>query len=131
MSTPNLNVLLTTVISTYDNLAPNTPLLSNINPGSLPFGAVARFQDDYLQALVGATNVPLPAPTSYVVWVQNKASSGVVGVTVTFLTIGAQQCFLGPGDVYLWFDAAKSSGFTALSLTGIGGTIPCQVYVAG
>lgn len=131
MSTPNLNVLLTASIATYDNQVANTPLLSNVNPGSLPFGAAASFRDDYLQALVGATVVPLPAPTSYLVWVRNRATSGVVGVTVTFLVIGPQQCFLGPGDVYLWFDAAKSSGFTALSLTGVGGTIPCEVYVAG
>lgn len=133
MSTSNLNVLLSASIATYDNLAPNTPLLSNINPGSLPFGAAASFRDDYLLASAGATSIPLPAATSYVVWVRNRDAANTVGVSVTFLVIGVQQVFLGPGgnDVFLYYNASKTSGFTALALTGIGGNALCEVYVAG
>lgn len=131
MSTPNLNVLLNASIATYDNLAPNTPLLSNVNPGSLPFGAAASFRDDYLLALTGSTSIPLPAATSYVVWVRNRDAANTVGVSVTFLVVGVQQVFIGPGDVFLYFNASKTSGFTALALTALVGNAVCEVYVAG
>lgn len=131
MSTPNINVLLTSTIASYDNLVANTPLLSFINPGSLPFGAVAEFSNEYFQALVGGSVVSLPVSPSFVVGVRNRHTTASLGITTTFVTIGVQQCFIGPGDVYLWYNASKSSGLTALSLTGILSTVPCEVYVAG
>jgi hypothetical protein len=131
MSTPNVNVLLTSTIAGYDNLAANTPLLSMINPGSLTFGALATFYNEYFQALSTGSALNLPAPTSYVAWVRNRHASANLGISVTFLVIGVQQCFIGPGDVYFWFNASKTSGYTALSLTGIAGTVPCEVYLAG
>lgn len=131
MSTPNINVLLTSTIASYDNLVANTPLLSFINPGSLPFNAAGEFSNEYFQALVGGSAVSLPATTSYVVFVRNRHATANLGITSTFLVLGPQQCFIGPGDFYLWFNASKTSGITALSLTGIGSTVPCEVYVAG
>jgi len=131
VSTPNLNVLLSASIATYDNQVANTPLLSNVNPGSLPFGAAASFRDDYLPAPVGGIALGLPTSPAYVVWVRNRHATASLGITLTFLVIGVQQVFIGPGDPFLWYNASKSSGLTALSLTGILATVPCEVYLAG
>lgn len=132
MSTPNINVLLTSTIASYDNLVPNTPVLSRINPGSLPFGAAATYVDEYFQAaLLGANPVNLPTSPCFVVWVRNRDATHNVGITITYVTIGVSQCFIGPGDVFLYYNANKNFGFTALALTGLLGTCLCEVFLAG
>lgn len=126
MSTPNLNVLLTSVLASYDNLAPNTPLLANINPGALPFGAAAYFYNEYFSAN-GAVNLPLP--TCFVLWVRNKDAANSITIGPTFQIFGAQLCTIGPGDVYLYFNASKTSGFTGLTFSN--GPALCEIYIAG
>lgn len=128
MSTPNINVLLTAALASYDNLAPNTPLLANINPGSLPFNATAYFYNEYFQT---AGAVALPLATCYVLWVRNRDTVNPLTIGPTFAVFGLQQTTIGVGDVFLYFNASKSSGFTALNLSSALGTALCEVYVAG
>lgn len=126
MPTPNVNILLTPTLSSYDNLVANTPLLAMLNPGSLPFGASAYFYNEYFQAN-GAIN--LPVPTCYVLWVRNRDAAANITIAPAFTLFGVQQTTIGPGDLYVFFNVSKVNGFTGLTLSG--GPALCEVYIAG
>lgn len=129
MSTPNLNVLLTAALASYDNLAPNTPLLANINPGSLPFNATAYFYNEYFKT---SGTVQIPLPTCYVLWVRNRDASASITVAPTFSIFGPQLVVIGPGDLFLYFNASKTTGYIGLTLSvQAGGSALCELYMAG
>jgi len=128
MSTPNINLLLTSTLYSYDNLAPNTPVLVPLNPGSLPFGATAQFYNEYFKT---AGAVSLPLATCYVLWVRNRDAANPIIITPTYTIGGAVGSQIGIGDVFLFYGASKNNGFTALTLAGVGGSATCELYVAG
>lgn len=136
MSTPNLNVLLSASLATYDNTQANTPLLAKLSAGNPTFGATTDFYNEFLQATVGGVTPSLPAATCYVCWIRNRStvtSPIYVQVGITFVSPGNASIFtLGPGDLFVYDAASKlTGGYTALTLTGLSSTCPVEVYLAG
>jgi len=135
MSTPNINALLSAFISAYDNQLPNTPLLCQVDARNPTLGAASYFYDQYFTVPTVATGITLPANPSFVAWIRNRSNSGgTILVNPIFLTTGSgvSQCTLGPGDLFLYFNQSKSatSGISSLSLTAVGSTCPCEIFLA-
>lgn len=135
MSTPNLNVLLQTVLSIQNNLAPNAPQIAYFDFGTLTMGATCVLSEPYLQAVptVG-TSIQFPQPIVYLIAVQNLGPTGSqLVVTVTPQFNPSATFILGPTGLCILFDTTESgAGFTALNLrSGTATTIPAMVIVGG
>jgi len=135
MSTPNLNVLLSASLATYDNTQPNTPLLAMLSAGNPTFGATAYFYNEFLQAGIIGASVTLYVTPSYVCWIRNRSTATApvnLQVSINYVSLGNSQFSLGPGDLFVYDAASKViGGFTGLTLIGLAGTCPVEVYVAG
>lgn len=134
MSTPNLNVLLSASLATYDNTQANTPLLAKLSAGNPTLGAITDFYNEFFQAQVAGSVVALPVATSFVCWIRNRSTAGVnLQVAITYVAPGnASILTLGPGDLFVYYAASKATGgFTALTLTGLISICPVEVYLAG
>jgi hypothetical protein len=132
VSTPNLNVLLSASLATYDNTQPNTPLLSMLSAGNPTFGATTYFYNEFLQAGIIGASVTLYVTPSYVCWIRNRSTTVNLQVSINYVAFGNSQFSLGPGDLFVYDAASKAiGGFTGLTLIGLLGTCPVEVYVAG
>lgn len=134
MSTPNLNVLLSASLATYDNTQANTPLLAKLSAGNPTFGAVTDFYNEFFQAVIAGSVVALPATTCYLAWIRNRAATAInLQVAITYVSPGnASILTIGPGDVFVYCAASKATGgFTALTLTGLVSICSAEVYLAG
>ena len=136
MATPNINVVLQSIIAVTNNLITPAPQIINFDfqnptmPSTGTGGTVAYF-DPYFQALTGGSAVNLPVAKVFALAVQNIASAGLLTVSYTPFGGSATSINIGPNGVLLLFDPAESgTGISAVTLTGNGGTIPAAVLVA-
>ncbi len=132
MSTPNLNVLLSAALATYDNTQANTPLLAKLSAGNPTFGATTDLYNEFFQAAVAGSVVSLPAAICYVAWIRNRSTAAApVTLLVTLTPPGVVVLELGAGDIFVYSAPSKVSGFTAITLTGLASICPVEIYVAG
>jgi hypothetical protein len=117
LNVSNLNVTPPPSINTWDFRNPTLQ------------GTVSLFEP-FFQATVGGVAVTLPASPAHLILIQNLSTSAVLSVTVTPNGQAASTSTYGPNGVCILFDPAGSGGgFTALTLTGIAGTVPAMVFV--
>jgi len=128
MSTPNINVELQAILTATNNLITPPPYIANFDFGNQTLGATSYYQEPFFQALVGGSAVPLPAAKVFFIAVQNLSTASVLQVTHTPFGAAASTCSVGPGGMVIFFDPLETGGgFSALTLTGIGGTVSAFV----
>jgi hypothetical protein len=131
MPTPNVNLILQAVLAATNNLLSPAPQIATFNLGNPTLGATQFFYEPYFQALVGGSAVSLPATKIFAIIVQNLSPTAVLSVTHTPFGAAASTSTLGPNGVCIFFDPLETGGgFSALTLTGVGGTVPAAVLVA-
>lgn len=137
MPTPNVNLILQAVVALQNNLISPAPQIAKMdfgNPtmgGTNSVGGTQFFYEPYFQALVGGVAVTLPAAKIFAIFVQNLSPTGVL--QVTFTPFGGAPCPVnyGPNGLCILFDPLETgTGFSGLTLAGVGGTIPASVLVA-
>lgn len=132
MATPNLNVLLSATLATYDNTVANTPLLAKLSAGNPTFGATTDFYNEFFQASIAGSVLSLPATICYVAWIRNRSTvSAPIQLNVSLAPAVGVVLELGAGDIFVYIAPSKVSGFTGVTLTGVGGICPVEVYLAG
>jgi hypothetical protein len=135
MATSNVQVILQAVIAVMNNLVSPAVQVITLDFGNptLPSagsGGTAVFYDPYFQALVGGSAVSLPGSPVYAIAVQNLSTTANLQVTHTPQGAAASTALYGPGGVCILFDPSEAGGgFSALTLTGVGGTVPAMVLV--
>jgi hypothetical protein len=134
MATPNLNAILQAIITTTDNLQSPPPYVSNVDLGNPTFGATTVFYNPYTESTTSGTTVALPSGASgdpvSVVIVKNLDAVNNLIVGTTPGGGSPTNITLGPGGVYIYFDASGlGSGITALGLQGVNDTVLALVYV--
>lgn len=131
MSTPNMNVELQAILTVTDNLLTPPPYTDNYDFQNPTCGATNLLKLPFFQATTGGAAVTLPASPVFFIFVQNLSSSGaLLHVTHTPTGGSASTCSIGQGGVVILYDPLETGGgFTALTLTGIGGTVPAFVMV--
>lgn len=135
MPTPNVQIILQSVIAVMNNLVSPAKQIITLDFGNptLPnasTGGTAVFYDPYFQALAGGSVVSLPASPVFVIAVQNTSLTANLQVTHTPFGAAASTSLYGPGGVCILFDPSEAGGgFSALTLTGVGGTVPAIVLV--
>ena len=129
---PNLSVVLSATVTVTDTtLSPSPTIISRSlnNPTLLP---TATFYDAFFQATVGGVAVSLPAATSFFAYVKNLSAAN--NLTVAWTAVGAagsSTMLLLPGGVFIYaLQAETGGGFTAMTLTGVGATVPCDIVIA-
>jgi hypothetical protein len=134
--TPNIQVILQTAVAVMNNLVSPQVQVVNLDLGNptLPnagVGGTAVFYDPYFQAIVAGSTVAMPAAKVFGIFVQNLSSTASLTVEVTPFGGVAQFVNYGPGGVCILFDPSEAgTGFSGLTLLGVGGTVPAMVLVA-
>jgi hypothetical protein len=133
--TPNLNIILQAVIAIMNNQVSPTVQIGTFDFGNptLPSGATggtAFFFEPYFQCPIAGSNVLFPISPAYLIAVQNLSPTANLQIQHTPNGSVSNTAIYGPGGVFIAFDPKESgSGFTILTLTGIGGTVPAMVLV--
>lgn len=136
MPTPNIQVILQTAVAVMNNLVSPQVQVVNLDLGNptLPnagVGGTAVFYDPYFQAPIAGANVALPAAKVSCIIVQNLSLTANLNVEVTPFGGVAQFVIYGPGGVCILFDPSEAgTGFSGLTLLGVGGIVPAMVLVA-
>jgi len=127
----NINLILQAVLAMTDNLQSPSPQIGSFDLGNPTMLATQFFYEPYFQALVGGSAVALPATTVFAIFILNKSTSAILSVTHTPTGGAASTATYGPGGTCILFDPPETGGgFMALTLTGVGGTVPAAVLVA-
>ena len=135
MATPNINAILQMVLNLANNQVSPAAFIANYDFSDPTLGCTATLYEPFLQAVNTGlgTVVQLPVATCYAVVVQNLSQTGA-SMQVNWTPSGTPgtACLLGPGGVFAYIDPTKmGSGITALSIEGVGGTVPAFVFVGG
>jgi hypothetical protein len=130
LPTPNILVELQAILTASNNLVAPPPYIANFDFGNPVLGATSYYQEPYFQATTGGVAVPLSAATVFLIAVQNLHASALLHVTHTPTGQAISTCSIGPGGIVIFFDPLETGGgFTALTLTGVGSTVPAFVMV--
>ena len=133
---PNLNSVLGLTIATI-NLAQNQTNI-NISLQGVALASSQIFYDQYAPCPTTGLVVPIPGGTAFDVYVRNLSLTNVLNVTLTpsggsaftvTLNFAASSSTTG-GIFMVWGTTNTGVGFTALTLTGVGATVPAEVYLA-
>lgn len=136
MATPNINVLLQAILTASDNTQFPSPYVSNIDLQNPSMSSAQYFSDAFFPAVTGGSSVPLGTGMTgpaYCIVVINRSATLYVQISLQpnggSLEIMGQ---IGPQGVFVIFDPAQNAGagYNALTLTGIGGTVPCTVFAS-
>jgi hypothetical protein len=134
--TPNIQVILQTAVAVMNNLVSPQVQVVNLDLGNptLPsagVGGTSVFYDPYFQAPIAGATVALPATKVFCIIVQNLSLTAQLTVEVTPFGGVAQFVNYGPGGVCILFDPSEAgTGFSGLTLLGVGGIVPAMVLVA-
>lgn len=121
MATPNVQVILQSILTATNNLVSPAPYIANFDFQNPTLNASTIFYDPYFQALGGGASVSLPAGKVFLLAVQNLATNAPLTVTVTPFGGAASPIILGPGGVYIYFDPTEmGQGISSVTLTGSG-----------
>lgn len=124
MSTPNVQVILQSILTATNNLVSPAPYIANFDFQNPTLNGSSIFFDPFFQATGGGAAVSLPAAKVFLVAVQNLSPvSPATNLTVTVTPFGgaASPIVLGPGGVYIYFDPTEAGqGISAVTLTGTG-----------
>ncbi len=130
MSTPNINVVLQSILTASNNLVTPSPYIANFDFGNPTLGATSIFVEPYFQALVTGSAVTFPVLPVFFMAVQNLHATAILKVLYAPPSQPSNIINLGPGGVFLIFDPTKTgTGINALQLTGISVTVPAFVAV--
>jgi hypothetical protein len=135
VATPNIQAILQGILTATDNTQSPAPYIVNLDFQNPTLNATTYFFDAFFQALVGGSSVPLSVSAgalSFCIIVINRSLTNALQISVT-PTGGAAAIIgtIGPGGVCVLFDPPETGlGWTALTLTGIGATVPATVFTA-
>ena len=124
----NIIAELQAVLTISNNLMSPPPYIGNFDFGNPTLNANSFFSDVFL-AITGGVSIALPGSPVFCVIVQNISTSGqVLQVAVTPTGGSAQTYSYGPSGMFVHIDPNETgAGITALTLTGVGGTVPAFV----
>lgn len=135
MATPNIQAILQGILIATDNTQSPAPYVANLDFQNPTLNATTYYLDAFFQALSTGSNVPLGiggGALTFCIIVINRSVTANLQITVT-PTGGAAAIVgtIGPGGVCVLFDPPESGlGWTALTLTGVGVTVPATVFTA-
>lgn len=133
---PNLNSILGLTIATV-NVAQNQTTI-NASLQGITLASSQIYYDQYAPCPTTGLVVQIPNGTAYDVYVRNLSLTNVLNVTLTptggsaftvALNFAASSATTG-GIFLVWGTTEASGGFTAMTLTGVGATVPAEVYLA-
>ncbi len=135
MATPNIQAILQGILTATDNTQSPPPYVTNVDFQNPTLNATFDYLERFFQALTTGSAVPIGVgggALSFCLIVINRSATNNLQITVT-PTGGAAAIVgtIGPGGVFVVFDPTESGlGWTTLTLTGIGATVPATVYTA-
>jgi hypothetical protein len=135
VATPNIQAILQGILTRTDNTQSPSPYVVNLDFQNPTLNATKDYFDGFFQALTTGSNVPLGiggGALTFCIIVINRSLTNNLQITVT-PTGGAAAIVgtIGPGGVFVLFDTTESGlGWTTLTLTGVGATVPATVYTA-
>jgi hypothetical protein len=135
VATPNIQAILQGILTRTDNTQSPAPYVVNLDFQNPTLNATTDYLDGFFQALTTGSNVPLGVgggALAFCIIVINRSLTNNLQVTVT-PTGGAAAIVgtFGAGGVCVLFDPPETGlGWTALTLTGIGATVPATIYTA-
>lgn len=135
MPTPNIQIILQAIAAVTNNLLSNAPqiITFDFNSPTLPSGAglgTGVYYEPYFQAASIGSAVSLPAASVFAILVQNLSLTANLTITYTPTGGAAASVTLGPSGMFILFDPSETgTGFSALTLTGVGGTVSAAVLV--
>ena len=136
MSTPNIIATLQGILTRTDNTQSPAPQIVALDFQNPTLNATTDYLDGFFQALSTGSNVPLGvgggALTFCIIVINRATVAANLQITVT-PTGGAAAIVgtIGQGGVCVLFDSPETGlGWTALTLTGVGQTVPATVYTA-
>jgi hypothetical protein len=130
---PNITSLLGLTLQLVNIAANNTPLNIGLQGITLPM--TAYYYDNFFQAAITATPVPLPATTVFAAYVRNLGTNNIdVNVTPTgaaATTVVLSPITTGFGGVFLYYQTLETGGggITAISIAAATAVTPCEVFV--
>ena len=121
MATPNVVVILQSILTATNNLISPAPTIANFDFQNPTMNAAGIFFDPFFQATAGGAAVPLPASKIFLLAVQNLSANLNLTVTVTPFGGAASPVILGQNGIYIYFDPNETGqGISAVTLTGTG-----------
>jgi hypothetical protein len=129
----NITSLLGLTLQLVNVSANSTPLNIGLQGITLPM--TAYYYDNFFQAGITATVVPLPGTTVWAAYVRNL---GANNVTVNYTPSGGASTSVvltpittGFGGVFLYYQTLETGGggITAMSITASTAITPCEVFV--
>jgi hypothetical protein len=135
MSTPNIQAILQGILTATDNTQSPAPYVTNFDFQNPTLNATNSFFDAFFQALTTGSAVPLGAGAgalAFAIIVINRSATNNLQITVTPTGgVAAIVGTIGPGGPFVAFDPTENGlGWSALTLTGLGATVPATVYTA-
>jgi hypothetical protein len=132
---PNIQAILQGILTATDNTQSPAPFVVNFDFQNPTLNATTDYFDAFFQALTTGSNVPLGVgggALSFCLIVINRSLTNNLQITVTPTGgVAAIVGTIGPGGVFVVFDPPETGlGWTALTLTGIGATVPATVFTA-
>lgn len=126
----NISLILQTILAATNNNASNAPQVVNFDFANPTLTGTDFYYNPYVQATTGGVSIPLPASPVFAILVQNKSASGTLQVAYTPTGASSTISTIGPNGCIILFDPLETGGgWTALTLTGVGGTQPAAVLV--
>jgi hypothetical protein len=126
----NISLILQTILAATNNLASNAPQVVNFDFANPTLIGTDFYYNPFVQAPTTGQAITLPASPVFAILVQNQSTSGILQVAYTPTGQASTISTIGPAGVVILFDPLETGGgWTALTLTGIGGTIPAAVLV--
>lgn len=132
MATPNLNCILQAVLAVQNNLISPTPQIATVDLGNPTYPGKVFFYEPFFQATTGGSAVPIPPSFSnvFLVIIQNISPTANIQVQVTPQGQSQTTFSYGPSGAFIYIDPAGIGGISALTVVGVGGTVPVSVVVA-
>jgi hypothetical protein len=131
---PNLQVIMQSIVAVTNALVTNAPQIQTLDFQNPTMNGTTVFFDPYLQATTSGTVVTLPLLPSgkvYGLFVQNLSATNNLQIIYTPFGLGIASFQVGPNGVFVIFDPSESgSGFSNLTVQGIGGAVSAMVLVA-
>jgi hypothetical protein len=135
VATPNIQAILQGILTATDNTQSPAPYIVNLDFLNPTLNATFYFFDAFFQALTTGSAVPIgvgAGALSFCIIVINRSATNNLQITVTPTGgVAAIVGTLGPGGLFVADDPTEVGlGWTALTLTGLGATVPATVFSA-
>ena len=129
----NINAIFQGILTIADETQSNAPYIANIDLENPTLAATQVSNQPLVQVPTSPGVTIAPGFTMYLILIWNRSTTNEMQINIAGVGgPGTQELgTVGPGAVVVLMDPSKSIGWSALSLTAQGATVPATVVLAG